>query len=123
MGCDNRDTLDEGAIVWDAWWEAGGNGFDTGFIYGGGVHETVLGQWMAARGITKDARVVVKGVHSPYCLPDVIATQLAISLERLQIERAPIYIMHRDNPDVPVDEFVDALNALHAKGLIETFGG
>ena len=69
------------------------------------------------------ACVVVKGVHSPYCLPDVIATQLTISLERLQIERAPIYIMHRDNPDVPVDEFVDALNALHAKGLIETFGG
>ena len=31
--------------------------------------------------------------------------------------------MHRDNPDVPVSEFVDALNALHAKGLIETFGG
>ncbi len=31
--------------------------------------------------------------------------------------------MHRDNPDVPVDEFVDALNELHAKGLIETFSG
>ena len=123
IGCDNRDTLDEGAIVWDAWWESGGNGFDTGFIYGGGVHETVLGQWMAARGIAKEARVVIKGAHSPYCLPDVIATQLAISLERLQIERAPIYIMHRDNPDVPVGEFLDALNALHDKGLIETFGG
>ena len=49
MGCDNRDTLDEGAIV-GRLVGAGGNGFDTGFIYGGGVHETVLGQWMAARG-------------------------------------------------------------------------
>ena len=123
MGCDNRDTLAEGAIVWDAWWEAGGNGFDTGFVYGAGRHEEVLGQWMAARGVSKQAQVIVKGAHSPYCLPDVIRVQLQISLERLQIERAPIYILHRDNPDVPVGEFVDALNALRDEGLIGAIGG
>ncbi len=44
------------------WWKCS---FDTGFIYGGGVHETVLGQWMTARGITKDARVVVIGCAQP----------------------------------------------------------
>ncbi len=123
MGCDNRDTLAEGAIVWDAWWEAGGNGFDTGFIYGGGLHETLLGQWMKARGVAGEARVIVKGAHSPYCLPDVIRTQLEISLERLGLVCAPIYIMHRDNPDIPVGEFVDALNQLNAEGLIGAFGG
>ncbi len=31
--------------------------------------------------------------------------------------------MHRDNPDVPVGEFVDALNALKAAGKIGIFGG
>ena len=123
MGCDNRDTLDEGSIVWDAWWEAGGNGFDTGFVYGGGLHEKLLGDWMSARGVSKEARVIVKGAHSPYCVPDAIAVQLEISLERLKLDRAPIYIMHRDNPNVPVSEFVDALNDLHAKGLIGAFGG
>ncbi len=123
IGCDNRDTLAEGAIVWDAWWEAGGNGFDTGFVYGGGLHETLLGQWMASRGVGAEAQVIVKGAHSPYCLPDAIKAQLEISLERLQRDRAPIYIMHRDNPDVHVSEFVDVLNQLRDEGLIGAFGG
>jgi len=123
MGCDNRDTLAEGAIVWDAWWEAGGNAFDTGFVYGGGRHEAILGQWMKARGVAKEAVVIVKGAHSPYCTPRAIAAQLEISLERLGLDHAPIYIMHRDNLDVPVAEFIDALNALRDKGLIKAYGG
>ena len=123
MGCDNRNTLAEGAIVWDAWWEAGGNGFDTGFVYGNGLHETLLGQWMRARGVEDEARVIVKGAHSPYCLPDVIRIQLEISLDRLGLEHAPVYIMHRDNLDVPVGEFVEVLNELRDEGLIGAFGG
>ena len=123
LGCDNRNTVAEGAVVWDAWFEAGGNAFDTGFVYGGGVHEKVLGDWMTARGVAKQAVVVVKGAHSPYCTPRAIGTQLAISLERLGLEKAAIYIMHRDNVAVPVAEFIDALNALKQAGKIGIFGG
>ena len=123
VGCDNQDTLEGGSVIWDAWWEAGGNAFDTAFVYGRGLHEQVLGQWMRARGVAEDARVIVKGAHTPHCVPDAIGEQLAISLDRLQLNHAPVYIMHRDNPDVPVGEFVDALNALHDKGLIGAFGG
>ena len=123
LGCDNRNTVAEGAVVWDAWFEAGGNAFDTGFVYGGGVHEKVLGDWMTARGVAKQAVVVVKGAHSPYCTPRAIGTQLAISLERLGLEKAAIYIMHRDNVAVPVAEFIDALNTLKQAGKIGIFGG
>ena len=123
VGCDNRNTLAEGSIIWDAWTEAGGNAFDTGFVYGGGLHETVLGQWIARRGVADDVVVIGKGAHTPYCVPDAIGVQLDISLERLGLPRVPIYIMHRDNPAVPVGEFVDALNALHAAGKIGIFGG
>ena len=123
MGCDNKNTVGEGAIIWDAWMEAGGNAFDTGFVYGGGHHEAVLGNWMATRGVAQECQVIVKGAHSPYCTPRAIATQLSISLERLQLDHAPIYIMHRDNPDVPVGEFVTALNALCEAGTIGAFGG
>lgn len=123
MGCDNRDTLAEGAIVWDAWWEAGGNAFDTGFVYGGGRHETLLGQWMQTRGVSAQANVIVKGAHSPYCVPDAIGVELAISLDRLQLDQAPFYIMHRDNLDVPVAEFIDTLNALRVAGKIGAYGG
>lgn len=123
LGCDNRNNLAEGAIVWDAWIAAGGNAFDTGFVYGGGLHEKVLGEWIAARGVAKDVVVVAKGAHTPYCLPDAIEAQLDISLERLGLASVPIYIMHRDNPTVPVSEFIDVLNGLKAKGKIGTFGG
>ncbi len=123
LGCDNRNNVAEGAVVWDAWMEAGGNAFDTGFVYGGGLHEKVLGEWIAARGVARDVVVIAKGGHTPYCTPRAVATQLDISLERLGLGFAPIYIMHRDNPAVPVGEFVDALNQMKAAGKIGIFGG
>ncbi len=123
LGCDNKNHLEDGAIVWDAWMDAGGNAFDTGFVYGAGLHEEILGNWMAGRGVAKDCVVIVKGGHTPYCTPRAIEAQLEISLDRLQLDHAPIYIMHRDNPDVPVGEFVDVLNRLHDAGKIGVFGG
>ncbi len=123
MGCDNQATLEGAAIVWDAWTEAGGNAFDTAYVYGAGVHEAMLGKWISARGVADDIAVIAKGAHTPYCTPEALGTQLATSLDRLKLERVPIYIMHRDNPDVPVGEFVDALNDLHSRGLIGIFGG
>ena len=65
LGCDNKNTIAEGAIVWDAWMEAGGNAFDTAFVYGGGLHEKVLGQWIAARGVADEIAVIAKGAHTP----------------------------------------------------------
>jgi aryl-alcohol dehydrogenase-like predicted oxidoreductase len=123
VGCDNKNTLEAAAPLWDAWWEAGGNAFDSAFVYGKGLHEQVLGQWMRSRGVAEEAKVIVKGAHTPNCLPDKIAEQLEISLDRLGLDHAPVYIMHRDNLDVPVGEFVDALNALVNKGLLGALGG
>ncbi len=123
LGCDNKDTAEEGAPVWDHWLEVGGNAFDTAYVYGGGKHEKALGAWINARGLANDVIVIGKGAHTPHCTPQAIATQLAQSLERLQLDRVPVYIMHRDNPDVPVGEFVSALNDLRGRGLIGVFGG
>jgi aryl-alcohol dehydrogenase-like predicted oxidoreductase len=123
IGCDNKDSTEEGAPVWDGWLEAGGNAFDTAFVYGGGKHEAALGGWLRARGIGKDVIVICKGAHTPHCTPEGIETQLTQSLERLQLDHVPIYIMHRDNPDVPVGEFVEVLNRLRQNGRIGIFGG
>ena len=46
MGCDNQDDINKASKLWDHWLEVGGNMFDTAFIYGGGNHEKVLGQWL-----------------------------------------------------------------------------
>ena len=123
VGCDNQPDLDLASALWDAWWEAGGNGFDTAHIYGQGLHEQNLGAWMRSRGVAAQARVIVKGAHTPNCLPDAIEQQLTVSLDRLGLDHAPVYIMHRDNAEVPVAEFVDVLDDLHSRGLIGAIGG
>jgi aryl-alcohol dehydrogenase-like predicted oxidoreductase len=67
--------------------------------------------------------IVAKGAHTPNCDPKSISSQLTESLDRLQTETADIYIMHRDNTDIPVDEFIDVLNEEKSKGRINIFGG
>jgi predicted dehydrogenase/aryl-alcohol dehydrogenase-like predicted oxidoreductase len=123
MGVDNQNTMVHAAAIFDAWFEAGGNAFDTAVIYGGGNHEKNLGHWMKNRGVRNDAVVNVKGAHTPDCNPIALSKQLLISLERLQIDRADLYMMHRDNPEIPVGEFVDVLNEHVKAGRIKTFGG
>ncbi|MGH6922838.1 MAG: aldo/keto reductase, partial [Propylenella sp.] len=50
--------------------------------------------------------------------------QLTESLDRLKTGVIDIYFMHRDNPDVPVGEFVDAMDAEASAGRISgPFGG
>ncbi|MDC0030299.1 aldo/keto reductase, partial [Pseudomonadota bacterium] len=42
--------------------------------------------------------------------------------ERLQISQLDIFCLHRDNPDIPVGEFVDALAEIKNEGLINLIG-
>jgi aryl-alcohol dehydrogenase-like predicted oxidoreductase len=67
--------------------------------------------------------VLVKGAHTPLCTPDFLTHQLHESLERLETDYADIYMMHRDNLEIPVGEFVDVLNEHHHAGRIKAFGG
>ncbi len=107
------------SILLDRFFERGGNLFDTAYVYGAGQTEANFGDWHTSRGLKREDLVVIgKGAHSPLCYPDVIATQLDESLERLQTDYVDIYFMHRDNPDIPVGEFVDAMDAEVQRGRI-----
>ncbi len=124
LGFEDFRTFFSGAILLDAFFEAGGNLFDTGYVYGGGYTEKLLGEWLKNRGVREQSVVIGKGAHSPLCYPDVIGKQLAQSLDRLQTDHVDIYFMHRDNPDVPVGEFVDAMDREVKAGRIRgPFGG
>ena len=107
LGCDNKMNTEDGAPLWDAFIAAGGTAFDTAFVYGAGRCEEALGGWIKSRGAADNIAVIVKGAHTPFCDPEDLVWQLQSSLERLTIPAADIYIMHRDNPDVPVDEFIE----------------
>ena len=123
LGHDNQQSLSQVAIMNDDFFEKGGNAFDTAYIYGGGLMERLLGQWMKLRGVREQCSVIVKGCHTPNADPYSLVWQLNESLSRLQIETADIYMMHRDNPEIPVAEFVDVLNEQVAAGKIKVFGG
>jgi predicted dehydrogenase/aryl-alcohol dehydrogenase-like predicted oxidoreductase len=124
LGFEDFRTFSSGAILLDAYFEAGGNIFDTAYVYGAGYTEKLLGQWLKSRGVRSEALVIGKGAHTPLCYPETIGRQLDESLERLGTDHVDIYFMHRDNPDVPVGEFVDAMDREAKAGRIRgPFGG
>jgi predicted dehydrogenase/aryl-alcohol dehydrogenase-like predicted oxidoreductase len=123
LGCMGFTTLPDAQAVYDAFFEAGGNVFDTAHIYKAGLSDTLLGHWMAGHGVREDMVVIGKGAHSPNCYPETIGKELRESLERLQTDYIDIYFLHRDNLEVPVGEFVDVLDDYAARGMIRAFGG
>lgn len=122
MGCDNQPTAKHAAVMFDNYFEYGGNTFDTAYIYGGGRMESLLGTWLANRGVREESVVIGKGAHTPANFPDRIAPQLDVSLDRLRTSYVDVYFLHRDNPEVPVGEWLTALNAEQNAGRIRAFG-
>ena len=123
LGGANFETYTQAAILCDAFYEAGGNVLDSAWLYGQGKCDRLLGEWMTARGVRDDIILIGKGAHAPLCYPDVIARQLTESLDRLKTDVIDVYFMHRDNPNVPVGEFVDAMDAEVQAGRIKVYGG
>ncbi|MBL8027822.1 MAG: aldo/keto reductase [Fibrobacteres bacterium] len=122
MGVDNQNTIAHATAMFDDFIERGGNCFDTAWVYAAGKRETIFGQWLNNRKIREDIVLVAKGAHTPFCNPEAIHTQFEESMGRLQTNYADIYFMHRDNPKIPVGEFIDALNDLLNEGKIKMFG-
>lgn len=121
MGVDNQDSYPPAAEMYDAFRSVGGNCFDTAHIYGE-VRSRLLGKWIRERGVRDEVVVIAKGVHTPRCEPAWLKFELDEQLDWLGMDFADIYLMHRDNPDVPVSEFIDALNEQVRAGRIRMFG-
>lgn len=110
------------SVMYDAFFEQGGNCFDSAYIYSGGASEKMLGYWMKNREIREQVVLLGKGAHTPHCNPQSLVSQLHESLTRLQTDYVDIYMMHRDNPDIPVGEFITVLNEEKNAGRIRVFG-
>ena len=122
LGVDNQETWPHAAVMFDDFFERGGNCFDTAYIYGSGRCEKLLGQWVHNRGIREQVVILDKGAHTPYCTPEWLDKQFRQSLERLQTDYVDIYMLHRDNVDVPVGEFITILNEHKDAGRMRLFG-
>jgi aryl-alcohol dehydrogenase-like predicted oxidoreductase len=106
--------------------EYGINTFDTAHVYGEG-NETTLGNWVRERGVRDQIVILAKGAH-PYggrnrVTPEDIDADLTESLNRQKSDYFDLYVLHRDDPSVPVGPIVEALNAHQKAGRIGAFGG
>lgn len=100
--------------VLDAFVEAGGNFIDTADVYSawaeghsGGESETVLGEWLSARGRREDVVIATKaGQHPEYSgqARDTVHQAIDASLNRLQTDYVDLYYAHFDDEDVPVED-------------------
>jgi aryl-alcohol dehydrogenase-like predicted oxidoreductase len=123
----SSDDQDAANALLDAVYEHGGRTFDTAHGYGGGKSERALGAWIASRGVRDEVVILGKGAH-PYdgrtrVTPEDITSDLNESLERMGVDVIDLYVLHRDNPDVPVGPLVEVLNEHQRAGKIRQFGG
>lgn len=122
-----RKKQEEGLALLDAAFQAGITAYDTGHLYGGGDCDRMLGLWMEARGNRDEVVIIGKGAHLNQdrnrVTPYDIASDMADSLVRLRSDHIDLYLLHRDDPAVPVGPIVEALNEHHSAGRIHAFGG
>ncbi|MET9547586.1 aldo/keto reductase [Streptomyces sp. NPDC006627] len=114
--------------VLDAYTAAGGNFIDTADTYSswvegneGGESETLIGEWLAERGNRSDILLATKaGAHPEYkgLAPDTIKRAADASLRRLGTDYIDLYYTHFDDPSVPVEEIIGALDELVTAGKV-----
>jgi aryl-alcohol dehydrogenase-like predicted oxidoreductase len=114
----------------DAAWELGITTLDTADAYGGGRSESFIGEWLRTKGSAARERVVIATkTYNPmsegadHGLSRArIHRQIATSLQRLGVERVPLYLTHEWDPDVPVEETLGALDELVRAGTVGAVG-
>ena len=119
---DFQDRLDAAFQLLDDMYAEGVNCFDCSDHYG----EEPLGEWLQARGLRDQVVILTKGAHHNRWRKRVtdfdILHDVHNSLAKLNTDRLDIYMLHRDDPEVPVGPLMDALNRCHDEGKIGVFG-
>jgi aryl-alcohol dehydrogenase-like predicted oxidoreductase len=118
--------------VLDAFTAGGGNFIDTADVYSewvdgnvGGESETIIGNWMKARGNRHElvvATKVAKLSTRPGLRPENIIAACNDSLQRLQTDHIDLYYSHHDDKDVPIAETLGAYQQLIKEGKIRYIG-
>ena len=121
---------DEAPRIMDAAWDLGITTFDTADAYGGGRSETWIGEWLAGKGpAVRDAIVVETKTFNPMTegadrglSRQRIRRQVETSLQRLGLERIPLYMAHAPDPDTPVEETLSTFDELVRAGTVGAVG-
>jgi aryl-alcohol dehydrogenase-like predicted oxidoreductase len=117
---------DGGTDVLDEYVRLGGNAIDTARVYGDGEAERVLGAWLEQRPSVREQLVIVsKGAHPSgdhrRVTPEEIERDLRVSVELLG-GPVDLYLLHRDDPTVPVGTIIECLVGLREAGRLNAYG-
>ncbi|MFI0444738.1 aldo/keto reductase [Actinomadura sp. 6N118] len=135
-------TLDDTAsfAILDRFHEAGGSMIDTANCYSfwldgavGGESETVIGRWLAARGVRKDIVLGTKAGAQPRTPGTGLENAEGLSaksiraaaegsLRRLGTDHIDVYWAHIEDRTVPLEETMGAFGELVANGSVGRLG-
>ncbi|HEX4753577.1 MAG TPA: aldo/keto reductase family protein [Solirubrobacterales bacterium] len=112
----------------DAAFEVGINFFDTANVYGRGAAETAWGEILSGR--PRDSYVLATKVCGQMSDDPAdrglsaaqIAKQIDASLDRLQTDYVDLYQAHRFDPEVAIEETIEALQQVVSEGKARYLG-
>lgn len=118
--------------ILDAFVAGGFNAIDTADVYSawvpgnsGGDSETVIGTWLKGRGKRDDVIIATKVGMWP-ARPGLSAANIVSacegSLRRLQTDYIDLYQSHKDDPDTPQEETLEAYGRLVKAGKVRAIG-
>lgn len=122
-------TIDEAQSfrVLDAFLAEGFSALDTADVYGKGASETIIGNWLKARG-NRDKVLVFTKVGSEMAPGQTglsakwIIEEVERSLKRLQTDYIDLYQSHKPDPNTPEEETLRAYEALIKAGKVRALG-
>jgi aryl-alcohol dehydrogenase-like predicted oxidoreductase len=110
----------------DAAWDAGITFLDTANIYGKGVSETVMGQWLRARKhrphIATKAAFTDDPARRIDNRPEHLRRELEGSLKRLGVDHVTLFYAHRHDPQIPAEDLAGTMKDLVQEGKILGYG-
>jgi aryl-alcohol dehydrogenase-like predicted oxidoreductase len=118
----------------DAFVAAGFNLIDTADVYSiwvpghkGGESETIIGKWLAKRGGRDKVLIASKcgikmGPDKEGLSKKYIMQAVEDSLKRLQTDYIDLFQSHRDDPNTPVEETLEAYGKLVEQGKVRAIG-
>ncbi len=105
--------------------DSGVNFLDTADVYGNGHNELLLGQ-----ALKKNRNRVILATKFGFLpdesglngRPEYVKKACDASLQRLKVDHIDLYYLHRIDPQVPLDETVDAMSHLVTEGKVRYLG-
>jgi aryl-alcohol dehydrogenase-like predicted oxidoreductase len=121
-----RTPAEESHQILDRFLDAGGTFVDTADVYGDGESERTLAPWLAAHRdevvLATKVRMKVSDPPGEGLAPDRVRAACDASLRRLGVDVIDLYQVHAPDPDVPLEETLEALNGLVEAGKVRALG-